>query len=175
MVRKALTQATPENVQDLLDRIEKLEKALDAANQAKSKAEEEAHQVASAQSVALMQRDITEVATGREIEIARCTGYDVAGYRDDGREIRKPVFKKVKVPTYFYKIELPPSGGISVGINGQHFYHGETYEVDVDLLRTLKDIVHRSWAHEQKLKGSDENVYRKPTNVTLRGSQRAAR
>ena len=73
---------------------------------------------------------------------------------------------------WFYKIDLPPSGGIDIRINGVAYYHGEQYKVGTDVLRTLKDIVHRSWAHEQSIHGTNENFYRQPKNQVLRGGGR---
>jgi hypothetical protein len=72
---------------------------------------------------------------------------------------------------YRYRIELPPSGGLDVRINGVPYYHGQEYSIDLDTLRTIKDVVHRSWAHEASIRGSNENFYRQPANVVLRGGE----
>lgn len=82
------------------------------------------------------------------------------GENEDGEEI------------WQYKVELPPSGGEAIRINGINYYHGETYDFTTDQLRSVKDIVARCWQHESEIMGSNENFYRKPTNVTLRGGQR---
>ena len=149
--------------------IERLTAALSEEKGKVAAAEASARAAAEAQSHVIMQREITEVPTGKTVEVARCKKYSVEGYRDDGREIRKPVFEKVTLPTFFYKIDLPASGGQGINLNGEWFYHGEVYTIDLDLLRTLKDAVHRAWAHEAQIKGNNENIFRKPSNVTLRG------
>jgi hypothetical protein len=65
-------------------------------------------------------------------------------------------------PSYFYRIDLPPSGGQHIVINGVMFYHGEQYKVRVSTLRTMKEIVFRGWQHEASIRGSNENFYRAP-------------
>jgi hypothetical protein len=64
--------------------------------------------------------------------------------------------------TWRYKIDLPSSGGSDVSVNGHKFYHGQTYKVSTDTLRTLKDAVSRAWVHEASITGSNENFYRRP-------------
>jgi len=73
-----------------------------------------------------------------------------------------------------YTIDLPPSGGMDVRINGMPFFHGQTYRVTTGTLRVLMDQVNRSWTHESNIKGSNENAYRRMREVTLRGDRRAA-
>lgn len=73
---------------------------------------------------------------------------------------------------WFYKIDLPPSGGIEVKINGVPYYHGEQYKINTDTLRTIKDIVFRCWKHEGDIHGNNENFYRQPKNAVLRGQRR---
>lgn len=115
---------------------------------------------AEAQSM-LMQRDIQEYPTGKTVKVRRASGYSVKGYKEDGREILKPIWAEVELPTYFYKVDLPPCGGTDFKINGQPYYHGATYEFDIDTLRTAKDIVARCWAHDKEIHGTDENFYRR--------------
>jgi hypothetical protein len=90
-----------------------------------------------------MQRDIQEVATGKTVKVKRAPwirsgkpGYKVVGYKDDGREILKPSSKDVELPTYFYKIDMPPVGGDRPQDERRPFYHGTVYEFDIDTLRT---------------------------------------
>lgn len=162
---------SPEDVAKLNAEIERLTKQLAEKDGALETARKEA---TNAQALAsLQQREIEEVPTGKTIKVPRCVKYKTAGYRDDGRPVREPVFEEVEVPTYFYRIDLPPSGGTGIKINGEEFMHGQTYTFDLDLLRAIKDIVHRSWAHEQQIKGSNENFYRKPSHTVLRGNARA--
>jgi hypothetical protein len=75
-------------------------------------------------------------------------------------------------PRFLYKINLPPSGGIDIKINGTSFYHDQQYEIGLDTLRSLKDVVARCWQHEQSIHGSNENFYRRPTERVLRGNGR---
>ena len=73
---------------------------------------------------------------------------------------------------WWYKMDLPPVGGLDVKVNGVPFYHGEQYKVTTDTLRTLKDIVFRNWKHEGDIHGSNENFYRQPKEQVLRGNRR---
>lgn len=75
------------------------------------------------------------------------------------------------VPHYFYRIDMAPCGGTDIRISGETFFHGEVYKVSVNQLRTLREIVNRTWGHEQQINGSNENFYRKATNKQLRGSR----
>ena len=59
-------------------------------------------------------------------------------------------------------IDIPPSGGTHIELNGVHYYHGTTYEFDIHTIRTVKDIMHRGWKHESDINGSNENFYRRP-------------
>lgn len=154
-----------EDVARLTALLEQKDVALTAAQEAAKKSVE--HQLAS------MQSEIAEVATGDTVTVKRLEKFKIVGYKDDGREIKEPVWKEVQLATYFYKIDLPPSGGEAVVINGERFYHGSTYTVDLDQLRDLKDKVARAWEHEQTINGRNENVFRKPRNATI--SARAAR
>ncbi len=70
---------------------------------------------------------------------------------------------------YAYRIDLPPSGGMFIRINGEPLYHSSTYTFNLNTLRTVKDIVARSWAHETTIQGNNENAYRKPKNVRIGG------
>jgi hypothetical protein len=80
-----------------------------------------------------------------------------------------PIQKEDGSIVYKYMIDLPPSGGVSVGINGEQFYHGQSYEFDLNRLRTVREMVYRSWEHERSIKGSDENAYRPQLNAKLSG------
>jgi len=73
---------------------------------------------------------------------------------------------------WWYKVDLPPVGGVDIRCNGMPFYHGEQYKVTTDTLRTLKDIVYRNWKHEGDIHGSNENFYRQPKEQVLRGNRR---
>lgn len=133
---------------------------------ARSDAEAKALAVAEAQT-AFMQREIQEIATGKTVTVQRCRGYKTVGYRDDSRPILKPLWEDVELPTYFYKIDLPPVGGEGLIPNGVPFYHGTVYEVDIDTLRSWKEMVFRLWDHERNIRGSNENFYRRETAPTI--------
>jgi len=93
---------------------------------------------------------------------------------DDGKQmfVKEPIYEEV--PIFKYKIDLPPSGGLGIVINQFPYYHGEVYEFDIDELRTIKDIVARSWGHEANIRGAaNENAYRRPIGKVLRGNDRA--
>lgn len=159
---------SPDELGKLQAEIARLTKALSERDDQLEEARKEAM---SAQALAsLQQREIQEVPTGKMVKVQVCEKYKIVGYKDDGREIRQPVFREDEVPSYFYRIELPPSGGTGLKINGEEFMHGETYQIDLHLLRTVKDMVHRAWAHESNIKGSNENFYRRQTRTVLRGN-----
>lgn len=71
------------------------------------------------------------------------------------------------VREFWYEIDLAPSGGHEIKLNGKAYYHGQRYKVTLDELCTLKDIVHRTWTHEASITGSNENFYRRPTERQL--------
>ena len=162
----SLTGAPVDTQAKLHAEIADLKAKLAAADAARGDAEKIALAAAEAQG-ALMQRDIQEVPTGKTVRVQRLDHYKVVGHKDDGREIIKPVFKSVSLPTFFYKIDMPPCGGTDLKINGTPFYHGAVYELDVDSLRTVKDMVFRTWKHDSDIHGSDENFYRKPQQSRL--------
>src|SRR5271154_5918094 len=72
-------------------------------------------------------------------------------------------------PIFMYRIDLPPSGGEFIRINGYAYNHGDTYKFNQDLLRTVKEIVFRSWGHESAIKGENENAYRRPKEIHIGG------
>lgn len=110
-----------------------------------------------------------EVPTGKSIKVAKCTGYENAGIREDGTMIRKPIWKEVDQPTFFYTVDLPPVGGVAIRINGEELYHGQTYELILDQVRMVKDMVYRVERHDAEIHGSDENAYRPKVNASFSG------
>jgi hypothetical protein len=130
----------------LKQRIAELEAELAASKTSEQKALElAAHNAAAAQSVLLFNSATTEIDMGTNA---------------DGKMLWK------------YKIDLPPSGGTDIKVNGVPYYHGETYTFETDLLRTIKEIVQRSWGHEASIQGSNENFYRREMNKTISGRGR---
>lgn len=140
------------------DRIAELEAKLASANDQRSDGEKAA--LAQAEAQGLLMQAGEEVPSGRTRKVKQFKEWKSVGFKDNGDEILKPLFRPVAVPTYFYRINMAPCGGDKLRINGEEFYHGATYEFDIDTLRTVKDIVSRTWAHDRDIHGSDENFYR---------------
>jgi len=149
-----------DDIESLKKQVANLTEKLAAATAQRSA--EEIALLASLQGISSLAGDTAkEVATGKTVKVKRISTYTIAGYKDDGREIMRPKFKQVDLPTFFYKVNLPPCGGSDLKINGMPLYHGATVELDIDTLRTVKDMVFRCWAHDREIHGSDENFYRK--------------
>jgi len=167
-VEVASTDGMPTDAEiRLLAENRELRAKLDAANAQRSDAEQSALATAQAQGM-LLQRTVEEVPTGKTVPLPRLKEMKIVGYKDDsGRPILKPVFERVPVPTFFYKVDLPPCGGTDLKINGVPFYHGAVYELDLDTLRTVKEIVYKCWKHDADIHGTDENFYRKPHKPQL--------
>ena len=163
MALKPKEVTSQDDVAALQQRIEALTKQLAEKDGELSVAQESARLAAEVQGgVPFMQATMEEQPTGRKVSVKRAKNPWV-------REASKLEYETVEQPTYYYKIELPPSGGTSLRINGQDFYHGQTYEFSVDDLRMIKDMVARSWGHEANIRGSNENVFRRPQNRVLSG------
>lgn len=72
---------------------------------------------------------------------------------DKGEEVNEELWK--------YRVELPASAGEGLKISGMPIYHGQTVEVNIDTLRTIKDMVHRAWYHEKSIFGqANDNAFR---------------
>lgn len=140
-----LNAGAPESRDDLKARIAQLEEELRRSGAARLIAEEESARL-SAQAQSSM---FTTAVTERFSRIG-----------DDGKDM------------YFYRIDLAPCGGIDIRINGQQFVHGTTYEFNVDMLRSVKEIVARTWDHENNIMGSNENAYKVAQDRVLRGGDR---
>ena len=163
----AVDGVEPSTLSKLLAEIEGLKQQLESEKLAHSQTQADALERAKAQGT-LMQPGIEEVPTGKTVKVRRCLGkYETVGYKDDGRPILKAKFDTIELPTFFYKIDLPPCGGTDMKINGVPLYHGTTMEFDIDTLRTVKDMVFRQWKHDADIHGSDENFYRKPKGERL--------
>lgn len=153
----------PSDLVKLQAEVADLQRQLEGEREKRTAAESAALLAAEAQGT-LQQNDIREIPTGRTRTVQRAKGYKVVGHKDSGVPIMAPVWHDIELPTYFYKIDLPPCGGLDLKINGVALYHGSTQEIDIDTLRTVKDIVHRCWAHDKSIHGSDENAYRPKKN-----------
>lgn len=155
----------PDDLAKLQATVADLQAQLEGEREKRTAAEASALLLAESQGM-LQQREIREVPTGRTRTVQRAKGYKAVSYRDDGRPILAPIWHDVELPTFYYKIDLPPCGGMQYRINGADAYHGTTYELDIDTLRTVKDIVYRCWSHDASIHGTDENAYRpKKSNV----------
>jgi hypothetical protein len=124
---------------------------------------------------ALYSSSVEEKVTGHKVKIRVFDHYKVTGYRDNGSEIVRPVFRTDEVPSYYYKIDMPPCGDTNLSINGEKYYHGAVYEFDIHTLRTVKDIVARTWAHDRSLHPNDENFYRRDPSWMARNNRAITR
>jgi hypothetical protein len=156
------------DIDALLAENAKLKEQLEAKDRVRG--EEERRQLLTAEAQFFTQNS-QEVPTGQLRKVDRFVRNKVSGYGDRGQPILTPEFEEVEVPTYFYTINMPPVGGSCLRINGQEFYHGQTYKFDIDTLRTVKDMVFRLWKHDADIHGSDENFYRKPQRPHLSARQ----
>lgn len=68
---------------------------------------------------------------------------------------------------FWYRIDLAPCGGVDIKINGKPYLHGETYKFDVHTLRAVKEIIARTWVHENDIHGHDANPYKRRQNAVL--------
>lgn len=160
-----ISDVTPSDTSKLLAEIAGLREKLAASESGRSADQQAALELAKAQGSFIGQHD--EVPSGRQVEIDVLDKYKVVDHHNDGRPILEAVFKKAMIDTYFYKIDMPPCGGLDLKINGVPYYHGSTVEVDLNVLRSMKEIVARCWLHDQSIHGSDENFYRAPKKNTI--------
>ena len=66
------------------------------------------------------------------------------------------------VMRYRIKINLPPSGGSDIKINGTSFYHGQEYDLREETVRCIQEIEYRCWEQEDLTRGrKNENFYRR--------------
>lgn len=164
MARHARTEydedAVAEAEKEWLEKVEALQK----------KVEDQQGQIDALESQALAAANAVipgtaqEVPTGKFIKVRRGSGYKVESWKDDGTPIVKVIFKEVDLPTFKYLINLPPCGGTDLKLNGVAYYHNTVYELDLDTLRSVKEIVARCWDHDKQIHGTDENFYRQKGN-----------
>jgi len=103
-----------------------------------------------------------EVPTGQTVKVMKAS-------KPWAKSVEDQDVKEVEIPTFLYKIDMPPVGGVQIMINGQPLYHGQTYTLDLDQLKMVKEIVHRLRDHEATIHGTDENAYRPKTNARFSG------
>ena len=135
-------EETPEQ---LKARIKRLEEALAKSDAGRMIAEEESARLSAQAQSTLFTTNVTE-------RFSRKTS--------DGQDL------------WWYRVDLAPSGGTDIRINGIQYVHGETYEFTTDLLRSVKEIVSRTWGHEANIHGENENVYKRAQDRVLRGAGR---
>lgn len=140
-----LNAGAPETQDELKARIAELEEELRRSGAARLIAEEESARLSAQAQSSMFTTNVTE-------RFSRIS--------EDGRDL------------YWYRIDLAPCGGTEVKINGMPYYHGSTYEFDVNLLRSIKEIVARTWDHENNIMGANENVYKVAQDRILRGGDR---
>lgn len=134
-----------ETTEQLQARIRALEAELEKSSAAKELAEEESARLSAQAQTALFTTSVVERPAGKS---------------EDGKEL------------WWYRIDLAPCGGTEIKINGFPYYHGQTYKMETDLLRSVKEIVARTWDHENNIMGANENMYRREQNKMLRGGER---
>ena len=146
------------DIKELQAEIERLKAELGVEKEQRTAAEEMAHAMSEAS--AYSGSNVEEQATGKTRSVEVCTN-------PWERDIKKHKYKTIKMPTYYYNIQLPPAAGLSLSTNGIEYYHGETYEFVLPELAEMKSRVARCWDHEKSIHGDNENAYKKPTHKVL--------
>jgi carboxylesterase type B len=129
-----------ESIDALRERIRQLEAQNEKLEAAKDIAEEESARLSAQAQSSLLTSSVVE---------------RFAGKADDGTDL------------WYYRIDMAPCGGTELRINGRPYLHGETYKFDTDTLRTVKEMVARTWVHENDINGHAFNPYRQAQNRVL--------
>jgi hypothetical protein len=137
-----------ETPEELRARIKKLEAMLETSIAAQGIAEDESARLSAQAQSTMFTTNVTERLAGKD---------------DEGRDL------------WWYRIDLAPCGGTEIKINGMPYYHGQTYKFGTDLLRSIKEIVARTWEHEANVNGQNENIFKQAQNRILRGGDSARR
>lgn len=135
-----------ETTEQLKARIARLEAALAHSDISRQSAEEESARLSAQAQSSLFTTNVTE------------------------RYSRKSADGKTDI--WWYRVDLSPCGGTDIRLNGIQYVHGETYEFPTDVLRSVKEIVSRTWLHEASVHGENENVYKRAQDRVLRGAGR---
>jgi hypothetical protein len=133
-----------ESPAELKARIARLEEELRKSGAARLIAEEESSRLSAQAQSTLFTTNVTE---------------RFAGKSEDGKDM------------WWYRIDLAPCGGIDIRLNGAQYVHGETYKFPTDVLRSVKEIVARTWSHEANISGANENSYKHAQDRVLRGAR----
>ena len=113
---------------ELIAEIERLQGELGVSEKKRTDAEEMAHAMSSAGQ--FIARTAEEQATGKTVKVKV-----LLNPTESEKKLQK--YKEVEYPTYFYTINLPPSGGVGLTTNGITYFHGETYEFDPIMLAEM--------------------------------------
>lgn len=152
---------------EIMDRIEKLEKEnarLGIELTAKDKqvialqAAVNESMAESADLTVIMGREIKAVPIGTKKVTVKRFVHKTKSYVDEEQTL-----------DYFrYLIDLPPSGGMYITLGNNQYVHGDQYDLDVNTLRSVQEVVARSWLHEAQINGNNEAAWgRKKVNTTL--------
>lgn len=134
-----------ESTEELKARIKRLEAALAHSDTQRARSEEDAARLSAQAQSSMFTSNVTERFSRKS---------------DSGKDI------------WWYRVDLAPCGGIDIRLNGIQYVHGETYEFDTDTLRSVKEIVSRTWGHEANIHGENENAYKRAQDRVLRGAGR---
>lgn len=144
---------SPDELEKLRAEVKRLEGLLAVAN---TENEDSARR-------AMFFKDVNEeVPTGSTVKVM--VARKPWAKKEDEQDLRE-----VEIPTFLYKIDMPPVGGVQIMVNGEALYHGQTYTLDLHQLRMVKEIVHRLRDHEATIHGTDENAYRPKVNARFSG------
>ena len=165
MTEKVTAPKKEQSVADLNAQIAELQAKLAEEKQARSEAEETVQALAN---IDQFVGNSEERPTGRTIKIRKCVN-------PHEKDEKKQKFIEVEEPTFYYTIQLPTGAGLDLTTNGIAYYHGQTYEFDLNTLIDIKSRVARTWDHEKSIHGNNENAYRKPTNQGFVSAQARAR
>lgn len=136
--------------EELLKKVAELESKLALESVKRGEAEELAYSMAAGKFRGAMAE---EYATGKTVMVSTCTN-------PWEKKADKQKWLEVEQPTYFYQIDIPKGVGASLSTNGVEFFHGHTYEFDLDTLREIKARVAATWYHERSIHGENENAYK---------------